>query len=210
MGSIARKTTIGGVPLVLCVITGIAHEDDQDSEGRFWLIQEDGRRVEIKVLRQVFTPRFAERVWVLLYKKSDEQRFGRYLMAGHLEAAVPDAVPLAGETHWKEILALLTPKRVLHWQTRIAAAGLVGMLAPMLVVGPMILLAPAQQSGLVTGALVALSIAGLHIASRLAARYFAKRLEREAGGSLTPGIRQEMFEAARELCAELEGQGVVR
>ncbi len=204
MGTLCRNVRICGSPLVLCVITGVAQEDPAGEGGRFWLIQEDGERVEIRVMRHLFTPRFGERAWVLLYRTSDQERLGRYVMAGHQGCSLQEAASLASEKHWRLLLAQLTPRRVNYWNERIAAATLISMLSPMLVGGGVIFLAPPAPFTLARAAALALLVALVFFASNIAANYFARRLSAEINGELAQDVRKQMLEAAQQMCVEME------
>jgi len=217
MGTICRKVCISGVPMVLCLIDGVAQDsrifastDRAPDEGRFCILHEDGQRTEIRLMKHLFTPRYGERVWVLLCKDTDDQRFGRHVFAGHWNDSVQAAARLISDAHWMELVSRLAPQTMTYWKERIAAATFVGMLAPILAVAPIVLLEPAAPLTLTRGAMIAAAIALVFIASRVASRFFTSRLARVMEGDLTPDIRAQMLEAAQMFREELDPQGVVR
>ena len=228
MGTICRKVCISGVPMVLCVISGVAQDLRLEAQtpspspsphplpgssiesigrpadsGHFWILHDNGQRTRISLMRHQFAPRHDARVWVLLCKEVDGQRFAQYVLAGHENCTAQDVSSLMSDTHWMQLVSRIAPGKTTYWKDRIAVARFTSVLAPILVGGATISLMPAGTRTPVQGALIVLAIACVFVASRFAARYFTSRLASVMEGSLTPDIRGQMLEEARMLCEEM-------
>ncbi len=139
--TIRSRASVNGVALTLYLISGIAQESNgtheldpehvtRENRGRFWIVHEDGTLTEIRVMRNLFTPQFGRRVWVLLYRDAAESDPARYALAGHVDGA--DVNIIVRPHLWETIILKATaPNLMKYWDSRIQASFLSIWLAPM-------------------------------------------------------------------------------
>lgn len=201
MQTIWRATQVNGIPVLLRLINGIAQEDDgtpgvherasKEDRGRFWLLDEDGHRTEIRVMRELFTPRFGERVWVLLCQDRDGCGPARYAVAGHV--GDDDAVSVIRKELWrKNVLMKLAPQHMRYFPLWLSAAHFAASMG-------LICILALLPAGSATRALLA---AGGVIAALGTALYFAYRFNKEVEDVLSPAIRDQLREVAQQLYRE--------
>lgn len=202
-----RQNSINGVPLVFFVVGGIAQEhladgtpdreeSARENRGRFWVLHEDGQRTEIRVMRNLFTPRFGQRVWVLLYQDNGPSAPLRYAMAGHIGDG--DAVRIVRESLWRSvILKTMAPQRMHYWATRVRALALSAWIVPAALV---LLLTP--------GSLAMLTLVpGAFVCALCVAAYYRIQADKDIDGVLTPRVCGQLRDEALSLVVQSNADG---